>query len=40
MFSNVDEFREAVRNHVIPQGKAVKFKPSERTRVRANCKNP
>lgn len=31
-FSNIDEYREAMRNHVIPQDKVVKFKPSGKIR--------
>ncbi|KAI5649119.1 hypothetical protein M9H77_35124 [Catharanthus roseus] len=38
-FTNGEQFKEAIRNFCIGEGKSVKFKPSEPERVGAKCKN-
>ena len=38
LFSNADEFKEAVRAYGLKYGKELKFKKSEKHRVRVVCK--
>ena len=38
-FTNVKEFKEAVRRYAINEGRAIRFKPTEPKKVRAKCRN-